>query len=162
LRRLPQSGHVTEIIGPGAKPETRRAQDKDNRSIQRFTVHFLRHLFQSSSGFPSFSGAQTKSSILPGNAPTDMEVDPGESVALALKQNPTQQIAVANAAESIQDKNITRSDLLPQADFRSRIPQPARTSRLSLWQVFLQVPRFRGTSALTRSFRGSDVRHVHF
>ena len=37
-------------------------------------------------------------------------------MALAIKQNPTQQIAVLNAAESIQDKNITRSDLLPQAN----------------------------------------------
>ena len=40
-----------------------------------------------------------------------------QAVALAVKQNPTQQIAVLNAAESVQDKNITRSDLLPQANF---------------------------------------------
>jgi len=40
-----------------------------------------------------------------------------QAVALAIKQNPTQQIAVLNAAESVQDKNITRADLLPQANF---------------------------------------------
>lgn len=42
-----------------------------------------------------------------------------QSVALALKQNPTQQIAVINAAESVQDKNITRADLLPHANFQA-------------------------------------------
>jgi outer membrane protein len=41
-----------------------------------------------------------------------------QAVALAIKQNPTEQIAVLNAAESVQDKNITRSDLLPQANLR--------------------------------------------
>jgi len=41
-----------------------------------------------------------------------------QAVALALKQNPMQQIAVLTAAESVQDKNITRSDLLPQANMR--------------------------------------------
>jgi len=40
-----------------------------------------------------------------------------QAVALAIKQNPTQQIAVLNAVESVQDKNITRADLLPQANF---------------------------------------------
>jgi len=41
-----------------------------------------------------------------------------QAVALAIKQNPTQQVAILNAAESVQDKNITRADLLPQANFR--------------------------------------------
>jgi outer membrane protein len=41
-----------------------------------------------------------------------------QAVALALKQNPTQQIAILNAAESVQDKNISRADLLPQANLR--------------------------------------------
>jgi outer membrane protein len=41
-----------------------------------------------------------------------------QAVGLALKQNPTEQIAIINAAESVQDKNITRADLLPQANFK--------------------------------------------
>jgi outer membrane protein len=41
-----------------------------------------------------------------------------QAVALAIRQNPTEQIAALNAAESVQDKNITRADLLPQANFR--------------------------------------------
>ena len=41
-----------------------------------------------------------------------------QAVALALKQNPTAQIAVLAAAQSEQDKNIARADLLPQASAR--------------------------------------------
>ncbi len=68
---------------------------------------------------PGFASAQTSSSALPANAPTDvLKLTLQQSVALAIKQNPTQQIAVLNAAESIQDKNITRADLLPQANLR--------------------------------------------
>jgi outer membrane protein len=56
---------------------------------------------------------------LPANAPTEtLRLTLEQSVALALKQNPTQQIAILSAAESVQDKNITRADLLPQANFR--------------------------------------------
>jgi outer membrane protein len=39
-----------------------------------------------------------------------------QAVALALKQNPTAQIAVLTASQSTQDKDIVRAALLPQAD----------------------------------------------
>jgi outer membrane protein TolC/anti-anti-sigma regulatory factor len=42
-----------------------------------------------------------------------------QAVALAIKQNPTEQVALLNAVESIQDKNITRAQLSPQADLRA-------------------------------------------
>jgi outer membrane protein TolC len=42
-----------------------------------------------------------------------------QAVALAIKQNPTEQVALLNAVESVQDKNITRAQLLPQADLRA-------------------------------------------
>jgi outer membrane protein TolC len=49
-------------------------------------------------------------------APTGaMRLTLDQAVALALKQNPAEQIAVLSAAESVQEKNITRADLLPQA-----------------------------------------------
>src|SRR5713226_3993538 len=41
-----------------------------------------------------------------------------QAVGLALKQNPTAQIAILTAAQSEQDKNIARADLLPQANAR--------------------------------------------
>ena len=40
------------------------------------------------------------------------------AVGLDLKQNPTAQIAVLQAAQSVQDKNIARAALLPQADLQ--------------------------------------------
>ena len=42
-----------------------------------------------------------------------------DSVQLALKQNPQVQIANLNLAQSVQDRNIARSGLLPQADFQT-------------------------------------------
>jgi outer membrane protein len=61
--------------------------------------------------------AQDKPSGLPATAPSGaLRVTLEQAVALAIKQNPTQQIAVLNAAESVQDKNISRADLLPQAN----------------------------------------------
>jgi hypothetical protein len=41
-----------------------------------------------------------------------------QAVALAVKQNPTQQIGLLNAAESVQDKDISRANLLPQANLK--------------------------------------------
>jgi outer membrane protein TolC len=42
-----------------------------------------------------------------------------EAVQLALKQNPQVQIANLNLAQSVQERNIARAGLLPQADFES-------------------------------------------
>jgi outer membrane protein TolC/anti-anti-sigma regulatory factor len=53
---------------------------------------------------------------LPANAPTGvLRLTLDQSVALALKQNTTAQIAVIQAAEAVQDKNVERAALLPQA-----------------------------------------------
>jgi outer membrane protein len=132
---------VSEIVGPGRKSETRAAKDpKDNDPSKGspfiFYVIFFTLLFT-----PTFAGAQTKSSALPANAPTDtLKLTLEQSVALAIKQNPTQQIAVLNAAESIQDKNITRSDLLPQAD----LGVADSANRVNVRAQFGGLPLFQG------------------
>jgi outer membrane protein TolC len=41
------------------------------------------------------------------------------AVGLALQQNPTAQIAVSQAAQAVEDKNIARAALLPQADLET-------------------------------------------
>ena len=46
-----------------------------------------------------------------------MKLTLDKAVGLALKQNPTAQIAVLQAAQSVQDKNIARAALIPQASF---------------------------------------------
>jgi len=110
---------VSEIVGPGRKAESRGPKDpKDNDPSKGSPFIFYAILFTLLL-IPAFAGAQTKSSALPANAPTDtLKLTLEQSVALAIKQNPTQQIAALNAAESIQDKNISRSDLLPQANLQ--------------------------------------------
>lgn len=67
---------------------------------------------------PGIADAQggRKQSSLPANAPTGvLRLTLDQAVNLALKQNPTAQIAVLTAAESVQDKNVARAALLPQA-----------------------------------------------
>jgi outer membrane protein len=68
---------------------------------------------------PCLTRAQEKAPALAATPPTaNLRLTLEQSVALALKQNPTEQIAILNAAESVQDKNITRADLLPQANLK--------------------------------------------
>ena len=47
--------------------------------------------------------------------PTTLRLTLRDAVALALRQNPDVQIGVLNLAESVQDKDVARADLLPEA-----------------------------------------------
>jgi outer membrane protein len=81
-----------------------------------------------------------KQNPLPGNAPTGvMRLTLDQAVSLALKQNPTAQIAILTAAESVQDKNVARASLLPQAN----LSVTDTVERLNL-QAFLgeRIPGF--------------------
>jgi outer membrane protein len=63
---------------------------------------------------------QPRTSALQGAAPTgSVKLTLEQAVSLALKQNPTEQIALITAAESIQDKDISRAALLPQAEMKT-------------------------------------------
>jgi outer membrane protein len=108
---------VNEIAGPQAKQAT--AQKKDEDKPKGTTIIFYIAFF-SLLLWPAASQAQVPSANpLPATAPTDTKrLSLEQSVALALRQNPTQQIGILNAAESVQDKNITRADLLPQANLK--------------------------------------------
>lgn len=61
------------------------------------------------------------------------------AVGLALKQNPTAQIAVLQAAQAVQDKNIARAGLLPQADLQAY--DTVRRSNIEA-QLGIQIPGF--------------------
>lgn len=92
-------------------------------------------------GLPTASYAQQKDAGLPAHAPNEtIRLTLEQAVSLAIKQNPAQQIAVLNATESIQDKNITRADLLPQvslhvADSANRVNLLAQFGGKPLVQV---------------------------
>src|SRR5260370_19791297 len=64
--------------------------------------------------------AQDKNDVrAPAQASDDgLKLTLDKAVSLALKQNTTAQIAVLQAAEAVQDKNIARAGLLPQADLQ--------------------------------------------
>jgi outer membrane protein len=67
---------------------------------------------------PALAHAQMspKANPLSFNTPVqNLRLTLDQAVAMALKQNPTAQIAVLTYAQSLQDKNIARADLLPQA-----------------------------------------------
>jgi outer membrane protein TolC len=107
---------------------------------------------------PVFAHAQgtSKASALPGNAASQtLKLTLDQAVNLALKQNPTAQIAVLTAAQSEQDKNIARADLLPQLDarisdeaqkvnllaqFGGKTPFPGFPKTLGPYQVFSAGP----------------------
>ena len=68
---------------------------------------------------PALTRAQSgrPQSVLPPNAPTEtLRLTLNQAVKVALRQNTTAQIAVLTAAQSVQERNIARAALLPQAD----------------------------------------------
>jgi outer membrane protein len=97
-----------------------------------------------------------KQSSLRGPSPTDvLRLTLDQAVGLGLKQNPTAQIAILQAAQSEQDRNIARADLLPQvnakvsdeaqkvnllAEFGGRSPFPGFPKTLGPYQVFSAGP----------------------
>ncbi len=107
---------------------------------------------------PASAHAQgtNKPSALPGSAPSQgLKLTLDQAVSLALRQNTTAQIAILAAAQSEQDKNIARADLLPQLDarvsdeaqkvnllaqFGGKTPFPGFPKTLGPYQVFSAGP----------------------
>jgi outer membrane protein TolC len=107
---------IQEISGSG-DGESERGRRKGAPII--FYVAFFSLLvspgFARAQGMP---GAKDRNG-LPTNPPSQiLRLTLDQAVGLALKQNPTAQIAVLTAAQSVQDKNISRAALLPEADLR--------------------------------------------
>lgn len=146
---------VHEIMA-GEKQESRSAEKERRKSSH---IIFYAIFFSLMAG-PVVTHAQgtSKQSALPGNAPTQvLRLTLDQAVGLALKQNPTAQIAILQAAQSEQDKNISRADLLPQANakisdeaqkvnlqaqFGGKTPFPGFPKTLGPYQVFSAGPTF--------------------
>jgi len=105
---------VKEIIG-SVRSEGRSEESKDKGTPIIFYVALLSLLLGASA-----VKAQEKSDAPPpsqaASGPLTLTLD--KAVGLALKQNPTAQIAVLQAAQAMQDKNIARAGLLPIADLQ--------------------------------------------
>ena len=108
---------VNEIMGSSDKPES--AQKKQDADPKGTTIIFYLALLSLLISPGLHAQAQTQQSGAPTVSSSDAQrLTLEQAVKLALKQNPAQQIAVLNAAESIQEKNITRAELLPQANLK--------------------------------------------
>ena len=100
--------------------------------------------------------AAAKAQDAPQGSPAEvLRLTLDQAVGLALKQNPTAQIAVLAAAQSEQDKNIARAELLPQAnaqisdeaqkvnlraEFGGKAPFPGFPKTLGPYQLFAAGP----------------------
>src|ERR1700686_1944032 len=101
-----------------AKQQTDEKDEKAAKGPKRtpiiFYVLFLGLSLASANSTKAQTGAARNG--LPPNAPTEvLRLTLDQAVALALKQNTPAQIAVIQAAEAVQDKNVALAALLPQA-----------------------------------------------
>jgi outer membrane protein len=146
---------VQEIVAQEKKGSGPGARERPKRShIIFYTIFFSLMVM------PALTHAQDRKGqgALPGDAPTQvLRLTLDQAVGLALKQNPTAQIAILQAAQSEQDKNIARADLLPQASanisdeaqkvnllaqFGGRTPFPGFPATLGPYQIFSAGPSF--------------------
>jgi outer membrane protein len=115
---------VREIVGqsgsekPAAEGEQAPAKGKKSHII--FYLFFLCAAVGASASRAQDAPArlnQIPRSLLPANAPSGvLRLTLDQAVSLAVKQNPTAQVAVIQALESVQDKNVARAALLPEMD----------------------------------------------
>ena len=107
---------VKEITADG-KSEGRGENAKDSKGAPIiFYVMLLGLLLGASGACAQDKRPETAQNQVAGE-PLRLTLD--KAVSLALKQNPSAQIAVLQAAEAVQDKNIARAGLLPQADLQT-------------------------------------------
>ncbi|HXY26030.1 MAG TPA: TolC family protein [Candidatus Acidoferrum sp.] len=105
-------------------------------------IIFYVALFSLLVGAGAARAQETKKAAEPsGTAPGQvLRLTLDQAVALSIKQNPTAQIAVLTAAQSEQDKNIARADLLPQLN--ASVSDEAQ--KINLRAEFGGVPAFPG------------------
>lgn len=106
---------VEEIV----KSEKAKSHGRKDRSKGSHIVFYIVMLSLLAGATTAHAQSTAKAQTLPLAAPSEvLRLTLDQAVALALKQNPTAQIAILTAAQSEQDKNIARADLLPQANAR--------------------------------------------
>lgn len=111
---------VKEIIGRKRSTAGRGSETRGRRASGSHIIFYLA-FFSLIVGGAAYGQEQpaAKAPTAANPAPPSQEslkLTLEQAVRLALKQNPTAQIAVLQAAEAEQDKNISRASLLPQAD----------------------------------------------
>src|SRR6266436_5532467 len=106
---------VKEIIGK-QKAAGREDEGKDNKGTPIIFYVMLLGLLFGAAGVKAQEKPEMPGSERAAGEPLRLTLD--KAVSLALKQNTTAQIAVLQAAEAVQEKNIARAALLPTADLQ--------------------------------------------
>ncbi len=145
------------IVREIARQENGSTEENAPKASKRTPIIFYILFFGLSVAAGSLQAQTTeRRSGLPANPPTQvLRLTLDQAVALVLKQNTTAQIAVIQAAEAVQDKNVARAALLPQAQLESsdRIvrsnleanfgrPFPGFPQHIGPFQVFQAGPSF--------------------
>jgi outer membrane protein TolC/ABC-type transporter Mla MlaB component len=144
---------VQEIV---AREKQAGQKGEKGRSKSSHIIFYLAFLSIMAGPRPVLAQSTGKPSALPGSAPSLLlRLTLDQAVVLALKQNPTAAIAILEAGQSEQDKNIARADLLPQlsakisdqaqkvnilAQFGGKTPFPGFPKTLGPYQVFSAGP----------------------
>jgi outer membrane protein len=107
---------VKEIIGRDKdKSDKGNDEGKENKGTPIIFYVILMGLLLAASGVRAQDKPDAPAATQAAGEPLKLTLD--IAVGLALKQNPTAQIAVLQAAQAVQEKNIARAALLPTADF---------------------------------------------
>ncbi len=130
------------IVGEISTTDATSASSKTKRPKGSPIIFYI--VFFSLLVTPAFVRGQEQSVAAPAATAPTQRLTLEQAVALAIKQNPTQQIGLINAAESVQDKNISRSAFLPQANLR--VADSA--NRVNLHAEFGGKPIFPGSPEL--------------
>jgi outer membrane protein len=108
---------VREIVGRYKdKGDKGSDEGKENKGTPIIFYVILMSLLLGASGVRAQDKADAPAVTQAASEPLKLTLD--KAVGLALKQNPTAQIAVLQAAEAVEDKNIARAALLPNADLK--------------------------------------------
>ena len=148
---------VREIVAEAGEKQDEKSKERRKGSHIIFYVLFLSLIVDTTLAHAQGTKQQTH---LPADVPTQvLRLTLDQAVALALKQNPTAQIAILTAAQSEQDKNIARADLLPQvnakisdeaqkvnllAQFGGKVAFPGFPKTIGPYQLFSAGPTFGG------------------
>jgi outer membrane protein len=107
---------VREINDTGNRGKNEGGNDKDGPKGSPIVFYVALFSLLLAPGLTRAQSGKTRSD-LPANPPGEtLRLTLDQAVNMALKQNTTAQIAVLTAAQSVQDKNSARADLLPQAN----------------------------------------------
>ena len=108
---------IVKEITAGDKNESRVESGKDSKGAPIIFYVMLFGLLMSTSGVQAQDKRPETVQNQAAGEPLKLTLD--KAVSLALKQNASAQIAVLQAAEAVQDKNVARAGLLPQADLQT-------------------------------------------